>query len=68
MFLTGMNDGTFPEYRAHGPALEEERRAAFGGHTLKAAALYVTYPNTKLMPWGAVKAQQPWQYVSELFG
>lgn len=68
VFLIGMNEGTFPDYRARGPALEEERRSAFVAVTRSKRLLYVTYPNTKVMPWGAVKAQQPSQYVSELFG
>jgi DNA helicase-2/ATP-dependent DNA helicase PcrA len=68
VFLMGMNDGTFPDYRAHGPALEEERRNAFVAVTRSKRLLYVTYPKTKVMPWGAVRAQQPSPYVSELFG
>ena len=68
VFLIGMNEGTFPDYRARGPALEEERRSAFVAVTRSRRLLYVTYPNTKVMPWGAVKAQKPSQYVSEVFG
>jgi DNA helicase-2/ATP-dependent DNA helicase PcrA len=68
VFLMGMNDGTFPDYRARGPALEEERRNAFVAVTRSKRLLYVTYPKTRVMPWGAVKAQQPSPYVSELFG
>ncbi|SRR5579871_5339133 len=68
VFLVGMNEGTFPDYRASGPALEEERRSAFVAVTRSRRLLYVTYPNTKVMPWGAVRTQQPSRYVSELFG
>jgi DNA helicase-2/ATP-dependent DNA helicase PcrA len=68
VFLMGMNEGTFPDYRAHGRALEEERRSAFVAVTRSKRLLYVTYPNTKVMPWGAVKAQQPSPYIAELFG
>jgi hypothetical protein len=60
--------GTFPDYRARGSALEEERRSAFVAVTRSRRLLYITYPNTKVMPWGAVKAQQPSQYIAELFG
>jgi DNA helicase II / ATP-dependent DNA helicase PcrA len=67
VFLIGMNEGTFPDYRATGPALEEERRSAFVAVTRSRRLLYVTYPNTKIMPWGSVRAQQPSQYVSEIF-
>jgi DNA helicase-2/ATP-dependent DNA helicase PcrA len=68
VFLIGMNEGTFPDYRARGPALEEERRSAFVAVTRSRRLLYLTYPNTKVMPWGAVKAQQPSKYIAELFG
>ena len=68
VFLMGMNEGTFPDYRAKGRALEEERRSAFVAVTRSKRLLYVSYPNTRVMPWGAVKVQQPSQYVAELFG
>ena len=68
VFLMGMNEGTFPDYRANGRALEEERRSAFVAVTRSKRLLYLSYPNTRVMPWGAVKAQQPSQYVLELFG
>ena len=68
VFLMGMNEGTFPDYRAKDRALEEERRSAFVAVTRSKRLLYLSYPNTRVMPWGAVKAQQPSQYVLELFG
>lgn len=39
VFLIGMNEGTFPDYRARGSALEEERRSAFVAVTHSKAAL-----------------------------
>jgi DNA helicase II / ATP-dependent DNA helicase PcrA len=68
VFLIGMNEGTFPDYRARGSGLEEERRSAFVAVTRSKRLLYVTYPNTKIMPWGAEKTQQPSRYIAELFG
>jgi len=68
VFLIGMNEGTFPDYRATGAALDEERRSAFVAVTRSRRLLYVTYPSTKVMPWGAVRAQEPSQYISEMFG
>jgi len=47
VFLIGMNEGTFPDYRAYGPALEEERRSAFVAVTRSRRLLYVTYPAPK---------------------
>ena len=68
VFLIGMNQGTFPDYRAYGPALEEERRSMFVTVTRSKRLLYVTYPNTRVMPWGAIREQQPSEYISDLFG
>jgi DNA helicase-2/ATP-dependent DNA helicase PcrA len=68
VFLIGMNEGTFPDYRARGAALDEERRSAFVAVTRSRRLLYVTYSNTKILPWGAVKLQKPSRYVSELLG
>ena len=68
IFLIGMNEGTFPDYRAKGPALEEEKRSAFVAVTRSKRLLYVTYPKTRTMPWGATKAQRPSRYLTDLFG
>jgi DNA helicase-2/ATP-dependent DNA helicase PcrA len=66
VFMIGMTEGTFPDYRAKGHALEEERRRAFVAITRSKRLLYLTYPKTKVMSWGAVKMQQPSRYISEL--
>jgi len=68
VFLMGMTEGTFPDYRAKGRSLEEERRSAFVAVTRSKRLLYISYPKTRVMPWGAIKVQQPSQYVSALFG
>src|SRR5579884_483305 len=59
VFLIGMTEGTFPDYRAKGRSLEEERRSAFVAVTRSKRLLYVTYPDMKVMPWGDIKPQQP---------
>lgn len=56
VFLLGMNDGVFPDYRAvrsGGAALEEERNNAFVAVTRSKRLLYVTYPQFRFMPWDA---------------
>jgi len=68
VFLIGMTEGTFPDYRARGPSLDEESRSAFVAVTRSKRLLYVTYPKTRVMPWGAAKPQQPSRYISTLFG
>jgi ATP-dependent DNA helicase UvrD/PcrA len=67
VFLIGMTEGTFPDYRAKGRSLEEEHRSAFVAVTRSKRLLYVTYPKTKLMPWGNTKIQHPSRYVSVIF-
>lgn len=68
VFLMGMNQGTFPDYRAQGPALDEERRSMFVAVTRSKRLLYVTYPGRRVMPWGAIREQRPSEYISNLFG
>jgi DNA helicase II / ATP-dependent DNA helicase PcrA len=63
VILIGMTEGTFPDYRAKGPALEEEARSAFVAMTRSKRFLYLTYPKFKMMPWGDLKQQQPSRYV-----
>jgi DNA helicase II / ATP-dependent DNA helicase PcrA len=67
VFLIGMAEGIFPDYRAKGQSLEEERRSAFVAVTRSKRLLYVTYSQTRIMPWGDMKAQMPSRYVSEMF-
>jgi DNA helicase-2/ATP-dependent DNA helicase PcrA len=67
VFLICMTEGTFPDYRAKGPSLEEEGRSAFVAVTRSKRLLYITYPRTRVMPWGDTKMQQPSRYLSDLF-
>ena len=68
VFIIRMTEGTFPDYRAKGRSLEEERRSAFVAVTRSKRLLYITYPKTRVMPWGDIKMQQPSRYISALFG
>ena len=68
VFLICMTEGTFPDYRAKGPSLEEERRSAFVAVTRSKRLLFISYPRTRVMPWGDTKIQQPSRYISALFG
>jgi DNA helicase-2/ATP-dependent DNA helicase PcrA len=67
VFIIGLNEGTFPDYRATGRSLEEEQRSAFVAVSRSKRLLYLSYPKRKLMPWGDVKAQRPSRYLSQLF-
>jgi len=68
VFLIGMAEGTFPDYRAQGASLDEERRSAFVAVTRSKRLLYVLYPRTRVMPWGAVRAQQPSRFIALMRG
>lgn len=66
VFVIGMTEGTFPDYRAKGKSLEEERRSAFVAVTRSKRLLYLSYPEWKLMPWGDQKKQTPSRYLAKL--
>jgi DNA helicase-2/ATP-dependent DNA helicase PcrA len=58
VFIIGMCEGTFPDRRAAGPSLDEERRSAFVAVTRSRRILSLSYPRVRDLPWGR-KAQQP---------
>jgi len=61
--IVGMTEGTFPDYRAKGPALQEEKRNMFVAITRSRRVLLLSYPRTKVMPWGSVRKQKPSRYL-----
>jgi len=63
VFLVGMTEGTFPDYRAKGEGLEEEKRNMFVATTRARRILVFSYPRTKKMPWGDIREQQASQYL-----
>ncbi len=64
VFLMGMNEGTFPDYRAKTEKLlEEERNTAYVAITRAKRWLFVTYPKNKQMPWGDIKKQYPSKFI-----
>ncbi len=64
--IVGMTEGTFPDYRAKGPALQEEKRNMFVAITRSRRVLLLSYPRTKVMPWGSVRKQKPSRYLIDL--
>lgn len=61
VFLMGMNEGVFPDYRAlrmNGKAINEERNNAYVAVTRAKRNVYVTYPLSRIMPWGISKNQE----------
>jgi DNA helicase-2/ATP-dependent DNA helicase PcrA len=67
VIVMGMAEGTFPDYRATGSALQEEKRNAFVAITRSKRLLALSYPETKVMPWGDMRSQKPSRYL-EMIG
>ncbi len=59
VFLIGMGDGTFPDYRAiKKNNLEEEKNNAYVAVTRAKRDLYISYPSVKKVPWGEIKQEK----------
>lgn len=66
VFVAGMAEGSFPDYRStSGRELLEERRNAFVAVTRSKRLLYLTYPRTRMMPWGDRRRQTPSRFLKE---
>ncbi len=55
VFLMGMDDETFPDYRAirnDGAELVQEKNNVYVAFTRAKRFLYVTWPAARMMPWG----------------
>lgn len=67
VFLIGMCEGVFPDYRAKSQKqLEEERNNAFVAITRAKRWLFVSYPMKRTMPWGKTKSQVKSRYFQDL--
>lgn len=67
VFLMGMCEGVFPDYRAKSKKeLDEERNNAFVAVTRAKRWLYVTYPKQRMMPWGDCKSQRKSRFVEDI--
>lgn len=58
VFIIGMDDETFPDYRAirsGGIELIQEKNNCYVAFTRSKRFLYVTWPKTRMMPWGDTK-------------
>jgi len=67
VFIAGMAEGTFPDYRAtSAKELGEESRNAFVAVTRAKRLLYLSYPATRVMPWGGVRHQTRSRFLSTL--
>ncbi len=67
VFLMGMCEGVFPDYRAKtNQELEEERNNAFVAVTRSRRWIYITYPKQRKMPWGATRSQTKSRFVGQM--
>jgi DNA helicase-2/ATP-dependent DNA helicase PcrA len=68
IFVVGMSDGTFPDYRAqqNGKTKAEEKRNAFVAVTRSKRLLFLSYPQSKIMPWGSSRVQSPSPFLKEI--
>jgi DNA helicase II / ATP-dependent DNA helicase PcrA len=67
VFLMGMNQGTFPDYRSLvGKELEEEKNNAYVAVTRAKRHIYVSYPKYKMMSRGSSKSQKPSIFIENI--
>jgi len=66
VFLMGMDEGTFPDYRAKSVVeLNQEKNNLYVAFTRAKRFLYVTYPLKRTMPWGGVKHRKISRFLKE---
>jgi len=64
VFLMGMCEGVFPDYRATSKKeIDEELNSAFVAVTRAKRWIYISYPQNRTMPWGSSKQQQVSRFV-----
>ncbi|RXQ89493.1 ATP-dependent helicase [Ancylomarina salipaludis] len=69
VFLIGMDDGTFPDYRAinkGGEELNQEKNNTYVAFTRAKRFLFVSYPKKRMMPWGDYKQREISRFLSPL--
>ncbi|MFJ8102913.1 ATP-dependent helicase [Lysinibacillus sp. NPDC096212] len=64
VFLMGLNEGVFPDYRANtSRRYKEELKNMFVALTRAKRVCYLTYPKQKMMPWGKIKDQEASRFI-----
>lgn len=67
VFIIGMDEGTFPDFRAvqaGGVEMIQEKNNAYVAFTRAKRFLYVSYPLQRTMPWGAVDNRKPSRFLA----
>ena len=65
VFLISMNEGVFPDFRAKGKALEEERRNCYVAITRTKKKLYLSYTKAKETRYG-LREHKPSRFIKEM--
>lgn len=67
VFIVGMAEGVFPDYRAQNKASEmaEEKRNAFVAVTRSRRLLYFSFPKKREMPWGDIWQSKPSSFLCD---
>lgn len=69
VFVIGLSEGTFPDYRAiraNSNEMDQEKNNMFVAVTRAKRICFLTYPKMKVMPWGDKKNQQPSRFIGGL--
>ncbi len=66
VFIVGMDDETFPDYRAvrnGGIEMTQEKNNLYVAFTRAKRFLYITWPQKRMMPWGNYRTRQISQFL-----
>ena len=69
VFVVGLSEGTFPDYRAvnaGGSEMEQEKNNMYVAVTRAKRLCYLSYPRNKQMPWGNNKRQTPSRFLKDI--
>ena len=67
VFIIGLCEGTFPDYRATtDKALAEERNNMYVAVSRAKRLCFLSYPQYKTMPWGGQKYQRPSRFIQNI--
>ncbi len=69
VFIIGLSEGTFPDYRAvnaGGSEMEQEKNNMYVAVTRAKRLCYLSYPRNKQMPWGDNKRQIPSRFLKNI--
>lgn len=69
VFVVGLAEGTFPDYRAVSAGakeMEQEKNNMFVAATRAKRLCYFTYPKYKKMPWGDMKVQKKSRFLDSV--